>query len=254
MKGSGALSRMHLVSAASLAVGVGLWQLLAGQVSDLILPSPASVVETLIEPSYFARLAAALGQSVVALALGFAISLAVAIPLGILIGRNSVVAQMVEPVLTAIYAIPPVAFVPFLVVWFGLFFPARVALIVLMSVFDILLVVIAGARDVRRGLLDVGRSFGASPLTRMRLVVLPALTPFLFAGLRVGYARAVNGMITAELFFAAVNLGRIMKRASDNFDTAGVLVVVLLVCLMGLLGQAALTAIERRALHWHVRT
>jgi ABC-type nitrate/sulfonate/bicarbonate transport system permease component len=70
----------------------------------------------------------------------------------------------------------------------------------------------------------------------------------------VGFARAVNGIITAELFFAAVNLGAIMKRATENFDTAGVLLVVLLVCLLGLLGQAIITLLETRLLHWHVRS
>lgn len=230
-----------------------LWQVIAGSVPDLILPPPSDVLAHLLDPAFFARLTRAIGQAVLPLGLGFAISFVIAVPLGICIGRSPTLAAMVEPVITAIYAIPPVAFVPFLVVWFGLFFQARVALVVLMTVFDVLLVVIAGARDVRRGLIDVGRSFGASPFTRMRLIVLPALTPFLFAGLRVGFARAVNGMITAELFFAAVNLGAVMKRATQNFDTGGVLLVVLVVCLMGLLGQVLITALEKSVLHWHVR-
>jgi len=246
--------RANLVSAVSLVLGIGIWQMLASGTSDLILPPPSAVAEKLLDPVFFRRLVTALGQSLLPLFAGFGISLAVAVPLGVLLGRNQTAARVIEPVVTAIYAIPPVAFVPFLVVWFGLFLPARIALVVLMTVFDVLLVVTAGARDVRRGLVDVGRSFGASPLTRMRLVILPALSPFLFAALRVGFARAVNGMITAELFFAAVNLGALMKRESQNFDTAGVLLVVLLVCLMGLAGQMMLTALEKRALHWHART
>lgn len=246
-----AAGRLNLVSVASLVLGVALWQLLASGTSDLILPPPSAVVERLADPGFFRRLVNALGQSLVALFAGFGISLLVAVPLGILLGRSRTAARMADPVVTAVYAIPPVAFVPFLVVWFGLFLPARIALVVLMTVFDVLLVVSAGARDVRPGLLDVGRSFGAGTLARMRLVVLPALLPFLFAGLRVGFARAVNGMITAELFFAAANLGAIMKREAQDFDTAGVLVVVLLVCFLGLLGQAGLTALEKRALHWH---
>ncbi|MGI4793261.1 MAG: ABC transporter permease [Janthinobacterium lividum] len=245
--------RLHAISLASIVVGIAVWQVAAGGTSDLILPPPSMVAAKLFDPGFAARLTEAVGNSMVALFAGFGISLAVAIPLGILLGRNRTAAAMIEPVVTAIYAIPPVAFVPFLVVWFGLFQPARIALVVLMTVFDVLIVVTAGARDVRRGLVDVGRSFGASMPTRMRLIVLPALAPFLFAGLRVGFARAVNGMITAELFFAAVNLGRLMKRESQNFDTAGVLLVVLVVCVLGLAGQMLLTAIERRALHWHAR-
>jgi ABC-type nitrate/sulfonate/bicarbonate transport system permease component len=65
--------------------------------------------------------------------------------------------------------------------------------------------------------------------------------------------RAINGMITAELFFAAVNLGAIMKRATQNFDTATVLVVVLLICLLGLLAQSIINRLEHRFLRWHVQ-
>src|SRR5690606_17633513 len=126
---------------------------------------------------------------------------------------------------TAIYAIPPVAFAPFLVVWFGLFLEARIALVFLMSFFDVLIVIIAGARDVRRSLVDVGRSFGATRSQQLRLIVLPALTPFFVAALRVGSARAINGMITAELLFAAVNLGSLMKRSTQQFDSAALLSV-----------------------------
>lgn len=246
-------TRANLVSVASILAGLALWQVLAGGVSSLILPPPLEVAGKLADPAFLRRLGLGLWGALGPLATGFAISLAVAVPLGILLGRNRTAAALVEPVVTAIYAIPPVAFVPFLVVWFGLFTPARVALVVLMTVFDVLLVVTAGARDVRSGLLDVGRSFGAPPLARMRLIVLPALAPFLFAALRVGFARALNGTITAELFFAAVNLGAVMKRAAQNFDTAGALVVVLLVCLVGLLGQSLLSLLERRVLHWHAR-
>jgi ABC-type nitrate/sulfonate/bicarbonate transport system permease component len=147
-----------------------------------------------------------------------------------------------------------VAFVPFLIIWFGLFLEARVALVFLMSVFDVLVVVIAGARDVRRELIDVGRSFDASHRQRLRLIVLPALLPFLLAALRVGSARAINGMITAELFFAAVNLGALMKRAGQDFDGATALAVVLLICLLGLLAQSLINILESRMLRWHVRS
>ena len=245
--------RAHALSFLSILVVLAVWQLAATQVSDLILPPPSAVLARIAEPTFFSRLSRALGQSLVQLGLGFALTLAVAVPLGVVIGRSAVLARMFEPLITAIYAIPPVAFVPFLIIWFGLFAEARVALIFLMSVFDVLIVIIAGARDVRSSLIDVGRSFGASHATQLRLIVLPALSPFLFAALRVGAARAINGLITAELFFAAVNLGAIMKRATQNFDTATVLVVVLLICLLGLLAQAIINRIEHRLLRWHVR-
>jgi ABC-type nitrate/sulfonate/bicarbonate transport system permease component len=211
------------------------------------------VLGRFLDPRWLSRLSAAFAQSLLQLGAGFGLTLLVAVPLGVAIGRSRVLAQMFEPVINAIYAIPPVAFVPFLIIWFGLFLQARIALVFLMSVFDVLVIVIAGSRDVRKSLVDVGRAFGASHGQRLRLIVLPALLPFFFAALRVGSARAINGMITAELFFAAVNLGAIMKRATQDFDSATVLAVVLLICILGLLAQSAINALERRVLHWHVR-
>jgi len=243
----------RLLSVASVLVVLAIWQWGAGHVSGFLLPTPGEVLGRFLDPKSLARLFSAFGQSLVQLGLGFGLTLLVAVPLGVVIGRSRVLTRMFEPVINAIYAIPPVAFVPFLIIWFGLFLQARVALVFLMSVFDVLVIMIAGSRDVQRSLLDVGRSFGASHPQRLRLIVLPALMPFFFAALRVGSARAINGMITAELFFAAVNLGAIMKRATQNFDSASVLAVVLMICLLGLVAQSAISALERYLLHWHVR-
>lgn len=248
------LSHNQVISVLSIIVGLSIWQLAACHVSDLILPTPLAVLQRFTDPAWLARLLGALSGSLTQLGLGFGLSLVTAVPLGMVIGRSVTLTRMFEPLITALYAIPPVAFVPFLIIWFGLFVEARIALVFLMSFFDILVIVIAGARDVRRPLIDVGRSFGASYGQRFRLILLPALLPFFFAALRVGSARAINGMITAELFFAAVNLGAIMKHASQDFDSATALSVVLLICFLGLIAQSAITAIESRVLHWHVRS
>ncbi len=241
------------LSILSVIVVLLIWQWGSTRTSGLLLPPPSAVLGKFLDPVWFAALMRALSQSLVQLALGFALTLIIAVPLGMVIGRYRVLREMFEPVINAIYAIPPVAFVPFLVIWFGLFFEARVALVFLMSFFDVLVVIIAGARDVRRPLIDVGRSFGASRLQQLRLIVLPSLLPFFIAALRVGSARAINGMITAELFFAAVNLGAMMKRSTQQFDTAAVLSIVLLICLLGLIAQSLVALIERRLVHWHVR-
>src|SRR6516164_7950487 len=77
--------------------------------------------------------------------------------------------------------------------------------------------------------------------------------PLVFTALRLGLVRAINGMITAELFFAAVNLGKVMKDAASRFDTAGLLAVILLLCVLGLLSQEGLKALEPRLMPWHIR-
>lgn len=246
-----AASKRRWLSIASVVVVIGFWQLSSLVVPTLILPSPIAVLSNFADPAWLLQVVQALGHSLIQLVLGFSLALAIAIPLGILIGRSSILQELFMPVLGAFYAIPPVAFVPFIVIWFGLFLEARVALVFWMCFFDIIVLIIAGARDVRKELLNVGRSFGLSRPQQFRRVLLPALLPFIVGSLRVGSARAINGMITAELFLGAVNLGRMLKRSSQQYDTAAVLAIVLVVCFLGAASQALIARAEKRFLHWH---
>ncbi len=243
----------HLLPIASIAAGLLIWEIGAGGFSRFILPPPSAVAARFIDPTFAPALATGLLSSLSHMVVGFALAFGIALPLGMLMGRLPRVNAMVDPVINALYAIPSVAFVPFLVIWLGLFWESRVALVFAMAFPDILVVIVGGARDIRRNLLDVGRSFGASRLQVARLVLFPAMMPFVLTAFRVGIARAINGMITAELFFAAVNLGEVMKQSAQRFDSAGVLAVIVVICLVGLAAQWMVTQIEHRFLAWHHR-
>lgn len=237
----------------SILGGLVIWEIATRGVSKFVLSPPSAVVLDLIKGSINLELPSLLLRSLGHMVPGYLLAAAVAIPLGFLIGRSRSAQRMFDPVINAVFAIPSVAFVPFIIIWFGLFFEARVALVFLMCVFDMLIIVSAGARNVDRSLIEVGRSFGASRFMLWRLVLLPASLPFLFTAARIGLVRAVNAMITAELFFAAVNLGAYMKAATNRFDSAAVLAVLVILCTLGLLLQEMIRACETRFLPWHVR-
>jgi NitT/TauT family transport system permease protein/sulfonate transport system permease protein len=248
------LRRQGVLYALSIVAGLLLWDLVARQFSGFILAPPTAVAAKLWQGIVSLELVILYVHSLGHMALGFVLAVIVAVPLGLLMGRNDAVYQALDPLVNAIYAIPIIAFVPFVIIWFGLFFEARVALVFLMCVFDMLLVVATGARNVDRQLLDVGRSFGASRWLAIRGILLPASLPFLFTATRIGLVRAVNAMITAELFLAAVNLGAFMKAAANRFDSASLLAVLLILCLTGLGLQEAIKRLEAYLLPWHVRT
>src|SRR5262245_23380921 len=117
----------------SLIAGLVLWEIASRSVSGLILAPPSRVIVRIIEGLASGELARALIGSLAALALGYAAAVAIGLPLGFLLGRSRYAAEMAEPVMNAIYAVPPVALVPFIVIWFGLFFEARVALVFIMA-------------------------------------------------------------------------------------------------------------------------
>ena len=235
---------------ASVAAGLLIWQVVAQNYSSFVLAAPLGVLSRLHELIASGELPIALAGSLRHMALGYVISCAIAVPVGMLMGRVRFVHDLIDPVVNLIYAVPSVAWAPFIMIWFGLYFEARVALVVMMCVFDMIIVIGTGARNADRKLLDVGRSFGANAWQRMRLVLLPESLPFLFTALRIGVVRAVNAMITAELFLAAVNLGSIMKQSAVRLDSAAVLGVLVLLCMLGLAFQEILLLVERRLCVW----
>jgi ABC-type nitrate/sulfonate/bicarbonate transport system permease component len=245
--------RTRVLYPLSILAGLVVWELWARELPRAVLAPPSVVLARLVRDVASAELPLAFVRAMGHLVLGYALALLAAVPLGFLMGRSPRAFHALDPVMNAIYAVPAVAFVPFLIIWFGLFFPARVALVFIMCFFEILVTVTAGVRDVSPGLLDVGRSFGAGRRALVRKVVFPAALPFLFAALRIGLVRGVNAMITAELFFAAVNLGGLMKQSASNFDTAGLVGVIVVLSGFGLAAQEGLKAIEARLLPWHIR-
>jgi NitT/TauT family transport system permease protein len=238
---------------ASFILGLTVWQFVAGLLPHVVFASPSRVAEKLYAGILNGEIPTAFLHSLQQFALGFVISLMFALPLGLLLGRSRIAFAMFNPVLNALLVVPSVAFIPFIMIWFGLFFEARVALVVVMSVLDMTVIIMSGARDIDPAAVTVARSFQITGLRRILSVFLPASLPFLFTALRIGVVRSVNAMITAELFFAAVNLGKIMQTASSQFDAATMLAIVFLVSLFGLLMQELVRLAETRLLPWSVR-
>lgn len=243
----------HIVYPLSFIFGLFVWQIIAIQLPDVVFASPAGVVIHIVEATLSGVLPKAFLNSIQHMLLGLLLSLIVAIPLGFLMGRNETAFQMFDPIVNAIFSIPSISFVPFLIIWFGLFFEARVALVFVMSVFDVIVIVSAGARNIEPSLINVGRSFAASRRQMFFKVMIPASLPFLLTAVRIGTVRAINAMITAELFFATVNLGAYMEEASSMFDAAGMLAVVLLLALFGLGTQESIKWAEQKLFPWHIR-
>ncbi|HEY0290714.1 MAG TPA: ABC transporter permease [Hansschlegelia sp.] len=247
LRGGRFLMLLYLVS---IVAGLTIWHIVASGYSSFVLAPPFGVLKRLGELTLSGELPRALGGALQHMALGYLIACATAIPVGMLMGRVRFINDLLDPIVNLVYAVPSVAWAPFIMIWFGLYFEARVALVVIMCTFDMIIVVSAGVQNADTRLLNVGRSFGASGWRRFRLILIPESLPFLFTALRIGAVRAVNAMITAELFLAAVNLGSIMKHSAVRLDSAAVLGVLVVLCLIGLALQELLLRIERWICVW----
>src|SRR6266568_637311 len=137
------------------------------------------------------------------------VAVLVGVPLGLVIGRYRVLEAALGIYVTAGYAMPLVALVPLLILWLGLGFAVKAAVVFLMSVFPICINTWLGVTAVPKNLIEVGKSFVASDAVILRRIVLPATLPYIMAGVRLAVGRAVVAMVIAEFFTTISGLGAV---------------------------------------------
>jgi ABC-type nitrate/sulfonate/bicarbonate transport system permease component len=157
---------------------------------------------------------------------------------------------VVEPLLSALYAVPSVVWYPSLMLCFGLGPASKIAFGVLLGFFPVVLAVLAGLRTIDPHLLTVARAFGAGPGACVRRVVLPAIAGTLLAGLRAGLALAVVGVLVGEVLGARAGLGSLINHAYGFIRTADYAALALLALALVLAIDAAGAAVEARARRW----
>jgi|SRR6185437_4707665 ABC-type nitrate/sulfonate/bicarbonate transport system permease component len=238
------------ITTLSLAVFLGLWEIFGRDVNPVFGSYPSAIAAAFYDLARAGKLEAALFQSLQPFVLGYALAILVGIPVGLVVGRFRTAEAALGIYVTAGYAMPLVALVPLLILWLGLGFAVKVAVIFLMSIFPICINTWAGVNAVPVSLIEVGKSFVAPNAVILRRIVLPATLPYIMAGIRLAVGRAVVGMIIAEFFTAITGLGGIIIQSANNFDTATMFVpvVVLMVLAIGL--NALILWSERRIAPW----
>lgn len=249
VRGGFTVSREQTYTLLSLVALLAVWSY-AAATQDVMLASPSEVLFAWVELVESGELPASLARSLKHMFLGYALAIAVGVPLGFLMGRSKVIRWAVNPYVDAIYATPTIAYVPLIIVWLGLGLRARIFVVFIFSFFEILLNTYEGAKSVDEKYLDVGRSFGLGWIDRQSKILLPAALPNVFTGLRIGIGRAVRGMIVAELFLAVVNLGSLLEVAASQFDTATQLAIIFTITLVGVVFQNAVLLVERTVVPW----
>ena len=157
---------------AALAVLLVLWEIVGRATPPYIFAPPSAVAGALVDLAGSGDLARALGQSLAALLLGYSISVVAGTTIGIALGWWRLFGRALDPIVAGLYVVPVAALVPLVVAWAGIDLTARVLVVVLFSVLDVILAAQAGVRRVDPALIDVARTFGAGRLQLLRRIVL----------------------------------------------------------------------------------
>src|SRR5215207_5001359 len=230
----------------SLVIGIALWEVAGRSVNAVFLVPFSETLVRLWELMLSGQLVTQLLSSATLFATGFALAFAIGMPLGLLLARVRVIRAALEPYITVLYATPMVALIPFTLSMMGFGFAPKVLVVFLFAVFPILYNTVEGARSIKPELIEVARSYRAGEWALWREVMVPYTLPFTMTGVRQAIGRGLVGMVAAEFFLSSTGLGQLIMTASQNFDTGGVLALVLVIGLIGVALMRFGQAIENR--------
>ena len=242
--------RRRLIQAGSIAALVGAWEIAAraGWVDPLFVPAPSAVLRAVrvIGPDALGLLGETLGKTLVA----YALAIALGVGAGLLIGGVRYLHDVLNPFLVALYALPKILILPWIMLIFGLAATPAVVYGVLQGFFPICLLVAGGVRDVDRTPLRVARSMGATPWQLYWKVILPAVLPAVLAAMRLGIVFCLLGVLVVEMFGGIRGMGFLLVSLANAFRAPELFAATALVSLLSVGVVLGLERLNRRLGHW----
>jgi NitT/TauT family transport system permease protein len=240
-----------VLNAVSVVVGVAVWWGIA--LAGFDIPTPPQVVERGGELLADGTLGKDVAASLLRVLTGFVLGVAVAIPVGFLMGWYGIVRGLVEPWVQFFRTIPPLAIIPLAIVLMGIGETPKIFVIFLASFLACVIATFQGVVNVDSTLINAARVLGARDGTIFTRVVVPASTPFILVGMRVGLGSSWATLVAAELIAAQQGLGYRMQSAQLYYDLPTIFVGLISIGVLGLLMDRILLFAEHRLTNWQER-
>ena len=218
--------------------------------NPVLLPTPTDVVRATADNLRGGELFRHAAVSLRRVVEGFVVAATAALALGIFAGVCAPIRMALEPVIEFVRPIPPLAFLPMFLVWFGLGETSKVAFIGYTTFFPMFVAIAASVLRVDVMLLRAAASLGASRTALIRRVVLPASLPAIIVALRLGFALGLFVIVGAEFMGTDVGLGYLIMEGRTFFNPAQIVMGALVLGLLGSLVNTLLLAVERRLVRW----
>ncbi len=227
-------------------------QVLNAVAGNLVMPSPLAVLRQEIGMWADGTMPRAIWQSLAVLGAGFGLAATSGVLVGILLGGFPFMDRVFAPFVHAMNSTPGAAFIPLIIVWFGLYAEAKIVLVWHAAVFPILISTATGIANANRELTEMAQSFGARRRELFWQVMVPDALPSILSGLRIGAAVSTVGTVIAELTMAQSGLGGLMITAGNRFQMDRYFAVVIVLMVLGTLITMGLRQVERRYGRWRV--
>ncbi|MFG1243857.1 ABC transporter permease subunit [Xanthobacter sp. V7C-4] len=230
-----------------------VWEILAqtGYVTPQVLPAPSKVVRTAWRLATTGSLLIDLGTSLLRAAVGFVLGGSIAFGLGILVGFSRLAEALIDRSVQMVRAIPFLALLPLVIVWFGVGEGQKIFLVALGVAFPIYINTTLGIRQVDGKLLELGRVQGLSTAQMITRIILPGALPSILTGVRYALATAWLALVVAETIGAQAGIGFLAMDAREFLRTDVVVLTIVIYALIGVAADSLARLLERRLLAWH---
>ncbi|WP_027406816.1 ABC transporter permease [Anaerovibrio sp. RM50] len=231
---------------------ISVWTIMSnqGHLNTIILPAPNSILETIVELVADGALFTNMFISVSRVLQGYFLAAFLGISLGILIGLSKHLDRVTELIIQMIKPIPPIAWIPLVILWFGIGESGKVFLIFLGGFFTILINVVDGIHQTDPKLVEVSRSMETPFWKHISLMVIPGAAPNIFTGLRTGLSSCWMCVVAAELVSSTTGLGYLIMDARQFGQTDVVIVGMLTIGIVGKIMDSLLRFAEKKTLRW----
>jgi len=231
---------------ASLVLWALIWEIVGQANVTILLPPLSHAIMRLFEIVPTETFWVALRITGQAFFLGVGISIVVGVPIGVLMGRSPLFARILLPWVSLFVSAPLTALVPVIMALFGFGETTIVLTVVLFAIWIIILDSRAGSQGISPSLMEMARSYGASPRQAFTKIYLWAALPEILAGIRLGLVRAVKGVIIGQLLVSVIGFGYLFEIYSSNFLMEHMWALLLVLFLFAYLLDAGMGELERR--------
>jgi NitT/TauT family transport system permease protein len=247
-----ALRRHYLAGTLSVLGGLALWEVVSRLLvaNALFLAAPSQIAVAIYNLARTGQLWHHIGVSAAEFALGYVIASVLGIALGLAMASSRTAKQTLQPWVSGFYATPTIALAPLFILWFGIGIWSKVIVVISLVIFPVAINTEAGLRTTSERLIEMLRSFGATPRQIFVKVSLPSAVPFILAGLKLGIGRGLIGVVVAELFGSRAGLGNLISQSADAFNMPDLFAGVVLLAFAGIVLTAGFGWLEGRLVPW----
>ena len=241
-----------ILGGGAVVVTLVVWQAFWSgvKISPLLFSGPSAIIQRFKDELINGRLRGDMRYSGLNFVLGFAMALVVGVVLGVIIGWYRRVDMLLNPFVSSLYAIPRVAMIPLIIIWFGIGIWSKVFIVFMTAVFPILINTIGGIRATDPDLLRAARAFCASDWQIFKTLAVPGAVPFILTGIRQGVAMGLIGVVVGEMFGGSEGIGFMVAYGSQTFDTAQLFVGVMIIAFAGILLTWLTERLENHFSRW----